>query len=189
MQVTGVSWEQGKFLGLNEPVVPLLPNSDYQTGVVGAIAVLQALVQRAESGGDYNVDLSLNQFNNWYLSLGLHDPTTYQELRAKHPNFNPRFDTELFILLEMTKQTCIEAGGANEGDLFDAGRWTTGKINWGKEGEEARYLDWTRLFSFTSGSREDDPLQLSFEHGSCIPGGHEPEWLAPETNGITSIST
>lgn len=30
VQVTGVSWEQGKFLGLNEPVVPLLPNSDYQ---------------------------------------------------------------------------------------------------------------------------------------------------------------
>jgi crotonobetainyl-CoA:carnitine CoA-transferase CaiB-like acyl-CoA transferase len=27
---TGVSWLQGKFLGLNEPVVPLLPNSDYQ---------------------------------------------------------------------------------------------------------------------------------------------------------------
>ena len=30
VQVTGVSWAQGRFLGLNEPVVPLLPNSDYQ---------------------------------------------------------------------------------------------------------------------------------------------------------------
>lgn len=29
-QVTGASWEQGKFLGLNEPVMPLLPNSDTQ---------------------------------------------------------------------------------------------------------------------------------------------------------------
>lgn len=28
--VTGVSWLMGEFLGLNEPVVPLLPNSDYQ---------------------------------------------------------------------------------------------------------------------------------------------------------------
>lgn len=28
--ITGVSWLQGKFLGLEEPVVPLLPNSDYQ---------------------------------------------------------------------------------------------------------------------------------------------------------------
>ena len=29
-QVSGASWEQGKFLGLEEPVIPLLPNSDYQ---------------------------------------------------------------------------------------------------------------------------------------------------------------
>jgi len=29
-QVSGASWEQGKFFGLDEPVVPLLPNSDYQ---------------------------------------------------------------------------------------------------------------------------------------------------------------
>lgn len=29
-QISGASWEQGYFLGLNEPVVPLLPNSDYQ---------------------------------------------------------------------------------------------------------------------------------------------------------------
>jgi hypothetical protein len=28
VQVTGVSWEQGKFLGLNEPLVPILPYSD-----------------------------------------------------------------------------------------------------------------------------------------------------------------
>jgi hypothetical protein len=28
--VTGVSWIMGEFLGLNEPVVPLIPNSDYQ---------------------------------------------------------------------------------------------------------------------------------------------------------------
>jgi crotonobetainyl-CoA:carnitine CoA-transferase CaiB-like acyl-CoA transferase len=28
--VTGVSWLMGEFLGLNEPVVPLIPNSDYQ---------------------------------------------------------------------------------------------------------------------------------------------------------------
>ncbi|CAF0843859.1 unnamed protein product [Rotaria sp. Silwood1] len=61
--VTGVAWLQGKFLGLNEPVLPLLPNSDYQTGIVGAIAIVQALHKRAHQGGSYNVDVSLNQFN------------------------------------------------------------------------------------------------------------------------------
>lgn len=29
-KVTGVSWAQGRLLGLEEPAVPLLPNSDYQ---------------------------------------------------------------------------------------------------------------------------------------------------------------
>lgn len=32
--MTGVTHLQGHFLGLDEPVVPLLPNSDYQTGIV-----------------------------------------------------------------------------------------------------------------------------------------------------------
>ncbi|CAF1637076.1 unnamed protein product, partial [Didymodactylos carnosus] len=67
--VTGVSWLQGKFLGLDEPVVPLLPNTDYQTGIIGAIAVMNALNRRAHEGGSYNVDVSLNQFNTWYISL------------------------------------------------------------------------------------------------------------------------
>lgn len=31
-----MSWLQGKFLGLDEPVVPLLPNSDYQSVSVSA---------------------------------------------------------------------------------------------------------------------------------------------------------
>lgn len=32
--MTGVTHLQGHFLGLDEPVAPLLPNSDYQTGIV-----------------------------------------------------------------------------------------------------------------------------------------------------------
>ncbi|KAK5044467.1 hypothetical protein LTR84_010748 [Exophiala bonariae] len=174
--VTGVSWEQGKFLGLDEPVVPLLPNSDYQTGVVGAVAILQALVQRAETGGDYNVDLSLNQFNLWYLGLGLHDAHTGLQLLDKHPNFKPRHDSEVFLLLDMTRRTCTEATGTEKGDLFDPDRWTNGEINWGIVGEKARYLDWTRFMTFQSASGEDDDLILSFDHGSCLPGSHEPTW-------------
>ncbi|KAJ5109646.1 hypothetical protein N7532_002291 [Penicillium argentinense] len=86
-KVKGVSWAQGKFLGLDEPVVPLLPNSDYQTGIVGAIAITHALYRRAHEGGSYNVDTSLNQFNNWYLDLGLQDPDTAATIKAKDPDF------------------------------------------------------------------------------------------------------
>lgn len=132
-------------------------------------------MQRAEKGGDYNVDLSLNQFNLWYLGLGLHDDTTMQELQSRHPKFKPRHDTELFKLLDMTQKTCIEATGTAKGELFDPARWTTDNIRWGKEGEKARYLDWSRFITFDTKS-DSDPLVLSFERGSCIPGSDEPVW-------------
>jgi hypothetical protein len=147
----------------------------YRTGVVGAIAILQALLQRAENGGDYNVDLSLNQFNLWYLGLGLHDEVTTQTLLSRHPKFKPRHDTELFKLLNMTQSTCLEATGTEPGALFDPARWTTDSIRWGKEGEQARYLDWTKLVTFDTKDGAE-PLSLSFERGSCIPGGDEPVW-------------
>ena len=139
--------------------------------------MLHALVQRAETGGDYNVDLSLNQFNLWYLGLGLHDAQTARELLKKHPNFKPRHDTELYPLIDMTRKTCTEATGTGKGDLFDPDRWTTGEINWGKAGEEARYLDWRRFLTFSPDSGKGDYLELSFDHGSCLPGSHEPKWL------------
>ncbi|TDZ41528.1 hypothetical protein CTRI78_v009569 [Colletotrichum trifolii] len=36
--VSGVAWEQGRFMGLDEPVVPPFPMSDYGTGCLGAVA-------------------------------------------------------------------------------------------------------------------------------------------------------
>lgn len=142
---------------------------------MGAIAILQALLQRAENGGSYNVDLSLNQFNLWYLGLGLHDESTAQTLLSRHPKFKPRHDTELFKLLNMTQSTCLEATGTGAGELFDPTRWTTGSIRWGKQGEQARYLDWTKLITFEA-QNGAEPLSLSFERGSCIPGSDEPVW-------------
>ncbi|GME65958.1 CoA-transferase family III domain-containing protein [Neofusicoccum parvum] len=47
--LVGHAWLQGKFLGLQEPVLPPLPNSDMQTGLVGAAATLQALLMRLGS--------------------------------------------------------------------------------------------------------------------------------------------
>jgi crotonobetainyl-CoA:carnitine CoA-transferase CaiB-like acyl-CoA transferase len=51
--VTGVAWEQGLAMGLNEPVVPPFPMSDYGTGCMGTIAALTGLFRRAKSGGSY----------------------------------------------------------------------------------------------------------------------------------------
>jgi hypothetical protein len=56
-QNTGVSWEFGRAMGNDEPVTPFFPNSDIGTGVSGTIAILIALLRRAEHGGSYRVDV------------------------------------------------------------------------------------------------------------------------------------
>ncbi|KXN81823.1 Succinate--hydroxymethylglutarate CoA-transferase [Leucoagaricus sp. SymC.cos] len=55
---TGVSLEFGRAMGIDEPVTPVFPNSDFCTGIVGAVGILNALIQRGEKGGSYVVDVS-----------------------------------------------------------------------------------------------------------------------------------
>lgn len=50
----------GQAMGNNEAVTPILPNSDYCTGVVGSAAVLHALIRRGEEGGSYGINVSLS---------------------------------------------------------------------------------------------------------------------------------
>ncbi|KAK5064330.1 hypothetical protein LTR84_000163 [Exophiala bonariae] len=185
--VSGASWEQGKFLGLNEPVVPLLPNSDYQTGLVGAVAIMQALLQRASIGGSYDVQVSLTQFNNWYLhQVGLHDSVTRSSLLTLNPGFLPRHDMDIFELITKTVEQTKTLSESDVGRLWDPAKFTTGPIRWaGPEGEMATYLDWRRIVTvknvgdgieFDDGN-ETDLVIFDFEHGSCLPGSDEPKWL------------
>lgn len=44
---SGLAWIQGKSLGLDEPMIPPFPMSDYGTGCMVAIAVLTAIYRRA----------------------------------------------------------------------------------------------------------------------------------------------
>ncbi|KAK4167583.1 CoA-transferase family III domain-containing protein [Cladorrhinum sp. PSN259] len=69
--VTGVAWAQGKFMGLNEPVVPPFPMSDYGTGALGCLAALSGLYKRATEGGSWNCRTSLCQYDVFLLGLGL----------------------------------------------------------------------------------------------------------------------
>jgi hypothetical protein len=54
----GVSYEFGRAMGNDEPVTPIIPNSDYCTGAAGVIAVLNAVLRRGAEGGSYKVDVS-----------------------------------------------------------------------------------------------------------------------------------
>ncbi len=54
----GVSLGFGRAMGNDEAVTPVFPNSDYCTGIAGCVAVMHALIRRAEEGGSYGVDVS-----------------------------------------------------------------------------------------------------------------------------------
>ncbi|KAI1450849.1 CoA-transferase family III [Annulohypoxylon stygium] len=86
--VTGVAWEQGRFMGLNEPVVPPFPMSDYGTGCVGTIAALAGIYRRATQGGSWICRTSLSQYNIFLLSLGTYPTEVKDQLRRDH---DPRF--------------------------------------------------------------------------------------------------
>jgi crotonobetainyl-CoA:carnitine CoA-transferase CaiB-like acyl-CoA transferase len=81
----GVSLEFGRAMGHNEPVTPIFPNTDYGSGVAGACGVLDALMQRAETGGSYVVDIALNYYSQWLInSVGVYPETVWQELWSQH---------------------------------------------------------------------------------------------------------
>ncbi|KAI1393432.1 CoA-transferase family III [Hypoxylon trugodes] len=86
--VTGVAWEQGRFMGLNEPVVPPFPMSDYGTGCVGTIAALSGIYQRATRGGSWVCRTSISQYDIFLLSLGVYPADVQDRLRREH---DPRF--------------------------------------------------------------------------------------------------
>ena len=89
--VTGVAWAQGEFMGLDEPVVPPFPMSDYGTGTMGAIAALTGLFKRAKEGGSWVGRTSLCQYDVFLLQLGLYREDVQEEVRRDH-------DEEFFSL-------------------------------------------------------------------------------------------
>ena len=79
--VSGVAWEQGKFMGLDEPVVPPFPISDYGTGCMGAIAAMVGLYHRATRGGSYHGKSSLLQYDLLLFESGLLPEKVQKQLR------------------------------------------------------------------------------------------------------------
>ena len=80
--VSGVAWAQGKFMGLNEPVVPPFPISDYGTGCMGAIAAMVGLYHRATCGGSWHGKTSLLQYDLLLFQAGLYTENVQEMLRS-----------------------------------------------------------------------------------------------------------
>ena len=68
-------------MGLNEPVVPPFPISDYGTGCIGAIAALTGLLNRAKIGGSWHGKTSLMQYDLLLYQAGEYSLEVLQELR------------------------------------------------------------------------------------------------------------
>jgi hypothetical protein len=77
-----VAWEQGRFMGLSEPVVPPFPISDYGTGCMGAITALIGLLHRTQRGGSWHGKASLLQYDLLLFRAGLHSAEVQEELRT-----------------------------------------------------------------------------------------------------------
>lgn len=69
-------------MGLNEPVVPPFPISDYGTGCMGAIAALTGLYNRATVGGSWHGKASLMQYDLLLFKAGLYPEDVQAKLRA-----------------------------------------------------------------------------------------------------------
>jgi hypothetical protein len=82
---SGVSMGFGRAMGNDEAVTPVLPNSDYCTGIAGACATLQALMLQAEQGGSYLVDTALNYYNRWLVEqVGEYSPEEWDKVWTRN---------------------------------------------------------------------------------------------------------
>lgn len=115
--VSGVAWAQGQFMGLDEPVVPPFPMSDYGTGCMGTIAALIGLYKRALNGGSYFGTTSLCQYDLYLLRLGLYDENLSKILRETHdPEF---FELRHYDSVDEVGKRALQTMRRTHPELFD----------------------------------------------------------------------
>lgn len=72
-------------MGLDNPVVPPFPISDYGTGCMGAIAALSGLYHRAKTGGSWHGKASLMHYDLLLFAVGQYPAEVQEKLRAAQP--------------------------------------------------------------------------------------------------------
>ncbi|OAA73806.1 CAIB/BAIF family enzyme [Cordyceps fumosorosea ARSEF 2679] len=167
--VTGVAWEQGQFMGLDQPVVPPFPISDYGTGCIGAIAALVGLYHRATRGGSWHGKASLLHYDLLLFKVGLLPAAVQAALR----------DT----LLDGDEGKDLQAlRHANSVDQISGATLQRMRAVFPEFVDHPRYLD--RWYSAAYGKDveavkpvvEVDGLDVSFERASRPNGTDAPTW-------------
>ena len=161
--VTGVSYLQGQFLGLDEPVVPLIPNSDYQTGIIGLVGIMAALLQREKQGGSYLLSVALNYYNTFLLSLGQQTQEVQAMLKEQHKDLKLRHFDDMTRLVGKTVMSLYKHAPR----LFRPEYFQQIKARLGEDGETLRFVGPVANFEKTT---------LCYDIGPSFLGEDEPRW-------------
>ncbi|KAI1203418.1 CAIB/BAIF family enzyme [Nemania serpens] len=166
--VTGIGWLFGRMWGRDEPVMPFLPNSDFQTGIVGCIGIMNALDRRNKKGGNYLVSTSLNQLNSFLISLGTQSAEIQQDLRERWPDMLQfRHYDDLHRQMRVLASSLPKVAP----ELFQPKNFRTIKADLGVPDEDMVFLGPAVTY---------DTTILRYSSGSCMRGTHKPEWPQEE---------
>lgn len=132
--------------------------------MIGAAAVLQALLQRADEDRTFDIDVSLTQYNIWFYRLGLYDEKQQKALLEQDPDFAPRSKDDMSDLVAKTHASLTKVYK----DLVKP------EYYWHMSGEGWR-LDKDMMvlkpaFSFSQ-------TKLAYSEPSGRRGRSEPKWL------------
>ncbi|KAI2602538.1 CoA-transferase family III [Hypoxylon sp. NC1633] len=165
--VTGIAWLFARMWEMDEPVMPFLPNSDFQTGIVGCIAIMNALDKRAKRGGNYLVSMSLNQLNSFLISLGTQSPEVQRSLRELWPDMKSRHYDDLH------RQMRVLSSGLPKltPQLLNPKYFGTIKADLGVPDEEMVFVGPAATYERT---------KLGYDRGSCLRGTHDATWQREE---------
>lgn len=140
-------------------------NSDYQVGLVGAIAVLKALLERTKSDQTFDIQVSLTQYNIWYYRLGQYGEEEAKELLARNEGFQARHYDEMQSLVHKT----VQAMRKTRPDLFNNRPEFFWKMSGKEWGLEEDILILAPAFKF-------DKTQLEYTVPSGSRGRSKAEW-------------
>ncbi|KAI1907748.1 hypothetical protein LOZ53_000456 [Ophidiomyces ophidiicola] len=168
--VSGVAWAQGRFMGLDEPVVPPFPISDYGTAAMGAIAALTGLYHRTTKGGSWHGCASLMQYDLLLFAVGEYGQKTQDELRSKQ-------DESFFALrhqhsVDQISGTVLKIMKKQHPHLFEQYR-----EKWHSAGFKAD-------ISIITPVAEIEEVETSFQRASAPNGTYKAEWCFHENEDV-----
>ncbi|PHH72032.1 hypothetical protein CDD82_6197 [Ophiocordyceps australis] len=159
-------------MGLDEPVVPPFPISDYGTACMGAIAALAGLLHRARRGGSWHGKVSLLHYDLLLFKAGLLPDGVQRYLRQTAGDSLSSLCHSSSV--EQVSGAVLQQMRVVYPDLVDSGRYLT---RW----DSACYAS---ELSVVAPVVEVDGLQIGFRRPSRANGWDEATWdFADEEQG------